>query len=151
MKKMMKKKENRTGIKRIRARLAAALSLCLMMSSLTPAFAAGADLFDEVFTKRTILVEEMPGRPELAQKELGDAYRTKVTAAHLELVHKDDISRFAKLGVNANYSVWWHYGDCVEGSYEKAERCWARSVPDSCTALRACTIPEPTFVSPATT
>ena len=55
---------------------------------------------------------------ELARKELGDAYRVHVTAAHLELVHKDDIARFAELGVNANYTAWWHYGDCAEGSLE---------------------------------
>ena len=47
---------------------------------------------------------------ELARKELGDAYRVKVTTAHLEIQDDADLERFAKLGVIANYTPWWHCG-----------------------------------------
>lgn len=57
---------------------------------------------------------------ELAQKELGKDFHTQVTLAHLELVHNDDIIRFKKLGVFANYTPWWHYGDCGDGNLEEA-------------------------------
>ena len=57
---------------------------------------------------------------EIARKELGDDMKTQVTAAHLELVHEDDIKRFAELNVNANYTAWWHYGDSVGGTRERA-------------------------------
>ena len=68
---------------------------------------------------------------ELARKELGDNMRTQVTAAHLELVHKDDIKRFAELGVNANYTAWWSYGDCVGGSREAAVQLVGEERADS--------------------
>ena len=45
---------------------------------------------------------------ELAKKELGDNYHVKVTCAHLEVQADEDLSRFAKLGVFANYTPWWH-------------------------------------------
>ena len=48
---------------------------------------------------------------ELARKELGDAYHVKVTCAHLELQADEDLPRFAKLGVFANYTPWWHSSD----------------------------------------
>ncbi len=47
---------------------------------------------------------------ELARKELGDKYRMKVTCAHLEVQDDADLPRFAKLGVFANYTPWWHNG-----------------------------------------
>ncbi|MBQ6746498.1 MAG: amidohydrolase family protein [Bacteroidaceae bacterium] len=47
---------------------------------------------------------------ELAQKELGDKYQMKVTCAHLEVQADEDLPRFAKLGVFANYTPWWHCG-----------------------------------------
>lgn len=47
---------------------------------------------------------------ELARKDLGDDFRVKVTCAHLEVQHDDDLDRFAKLGVIANYTPWWHSG-----------------------------------------
>ena len=47
---------------------------------------------------------------ELAQKELGDKYHVKVTCAHLEVQDDADLNRFAKLGVFANYTPWWHNG-----------------------------------------
>ena len=48
---------------------------------------------------------------ELARKELGDDYHVKVTCAHLEVQDDADLDRFAKLGVIANYTPWWHCGD----------------------------------------
>ena len=48
---------------------------------------------------------------ELVRKELGDAYHVKVTCAHLELQADEDLPRFAKLGVFANYTPWWHSSD----------------------------------------
>lgn len=47
---------------------------------------------------------------ELAKAELGDKFRVKVTCAHLEIQDDADLNRFAKLGVIANYTVWWHAG-----------------------------------------
>ena len=52
---------------------------------------------------------------ELARKELGDNFRVKVTCAHLEIQDDADIDRFAKLGVTANYTPWWHAG-CTGGN-----------------------------------
>jgi hypothetical protein len=52
---------------------------------------------------------------ELAKKELGDKFRVKVTCAHLEIQDDADMERFAKLGVTANYTPWWHSG-CTGGN-----------------------------------
>ena len=48
---------------------------------------------------------------ELARKELGDQYRVKVTCAHLWSQDDADLDRFAKLGVTANFTPWWHSGN----------------------------------------
>lgn len=48
---------------------------------------------------------------ELAREELKDDYNVKVTCAHLEIQDDGDIERFAKLGVYANYTPWWHAGN----------------------------------------
>ena len=48
---------------------------------------------------------------ELARKELGDSYRVRVTCAHLEVQDDADLDRFAKLGVIANFTPWWHAAD----------------------------------------
>ncbi len=48
---------------------------------------------------------------ELARKELGDSFRVKVTCAHLWVQDDADIPRFAKLGVTANFTPWWHAGN----------------------------------------
>ena len=53
---------------------------------------------------------------ELAKKELGDDFRVKVTCAHLEIQDDADMDRFAKLGVTANYTPWWHAG-CTGGNF----------------------------------
>ena len=47
---------------------------------------------------------------ELARKELGDDLRIKITCCHLENQDDADLDRFAKLGVIANYTPWWHTG-----------------------------------------
>ena len=52
---------------------------------------------------------------ELAKKELGDKFRVRATCAHLEIQDDADMERFAKLGVTANYSPWWHAG-CTGGN-----------------------------------
>ncbi|MBP5495974.1 MAG: hypothetical protein J6X98_02245 [Bacteroidales bacterium] len=41
---------------------------------------------------------------------MGDKYHVKVTCAHLEVQADEDLPRFAKLGVFANYTPWWHCG-----------------------------------------
>ena len=48
---------------------------------------------------------------ELAKKEMGDSFRVRVTCAHLEIQDDEDLDRFAKLGVIANFTPWWHAGD----------------------------------------
>ena len=48
---------------------------------------------------------------EMARKELGDKYRVKVTCAHLWVQDDADLDRFAKLGVTANFTPWWHSGN----------------------------------------
>ena len=48
---------------------------------------------------------------ELARKELGDRFRVKVTCTHLWVQDEEDISRFAELGVIANYTPAWHAGN----------------------------------------
>ena len=55
---------------------------------------------------------------EMARKELGDKYHVKVTCAHLEIQDDADIDRFAKLGVNANYTPWWHAGNMGGDPYK---------------------------------
>ena len=42
----------------------------------------------------------------------------KVTCAHLEIQDDADINRFAKLGVNANYTPWWHAGNMGGDPYK---------------------------------
>jgi len=48
---------------------------------------------------------------EIVHKELGDRFRIKVTCAHLEVQADEDLERFAKLGVYANYTPSWHSGN----------------------------------------
>ena len=48
---------------------------------------------------------------ELARKDLGDDYHVKVTCAHLWVQDDADLDRFAKLGVIANFTPWWHAGN----------------------------------------
>ena len=48
---------------------------------------------------------------EMARKELGDKYHVRVTCAHLWVQDDADLERFAKLGVIANFTPWWHSGN----------------------------------------
>lgn len=48
---------------------------------------------------------------EMAKKELGENYHVKVTCAHLWSQDDADLDRFAKLGVTANFTPWWHSGN----------------------------------------
>ena len=48
---------------------------------------------------------------EMAKKEMGDSLKVRVTCAHLEVQCDEDLERFAKLGVFANYTPHWHSGD----------------------------------------
>ena len=48
---------------------------------------------------------------ELARARLGDDFHVRVTCAHLWVQDDADLSRFAKLGVAANFSPWWHAGN----------------------------------------
>ena len=48
---------------------------------------------------------------EMAKKEIGDDLNVRVTCAHLEVQCDEDLDRFAKLGVYANYTPHWHAGD----------------------------------------
>lgn len=48
---------------------------------------------------------------ELARKELGDRFRVRVTCTHLWVQDDADLSRFAQLGVIANYTPAWHAGN----------------------------------------
>ena len=48
---------------------------------------------------------------ELARQRLGDDFHVRVTCAHLWVQDDADLSRFAKLGVAANFSPWWHAGN----------------------------------------
>ena len=48
---------------------------------------------------------------ELARRELGDRFHIKVTCAHLEVQADEDLERFAKLGVYANFTPSWHSGN----------------------------------------
>ena len=60
---------------------------------------------------------------ELARKELKDNFRVRVTCAHLEIQDDADMDRFAKLGVIANFTPWWHSGDFhLWGSWLGEER-----------------------------
>ncbi len=48
---------------------------------------------------------------ERVRKELGDRFRVRVTCTHLWVQDDDDLSRFAQLGVIANYTPAWHAGN----------------------------------------
>ena len=48
---------------------------------------------------------------ELVRRELGDRFHIKVTCAHLEVQDDADMGRFAKLGVYASFTPFWHNGN----------------------------------------
>ena len=53
---------------------------------------------------------------EMVKKELGDSLHVRVTCAHLEIQDDADLDRFAKLGVIANFTPWWHADDPSESA-----------------------------------
>ena len=53
---------------------------------------------------------------EMAKKDMGDSFHVRVTCAHLEIQDDADLDRFAKLGVNANFTPWWHADDPRESA-----------------------------------
>ena len=57
---------------------------------------------------------------ENAKRELGDAFKMQITCAHIEIMCDEDIERFAELGVFANFTPFWHGGNCISGGHEKA-------------------------------
>ena len=57
---------------------------------------------------------------EKARKILGDDFRVNVTCAHIEIMCDEDLGRFAELKVYANFSPFWHGGNCISGGFEKA-------------------------------
>lgn len=48
---------------------------------------------------------------EQVKKELGDDFRIRVVSAHLQIQDTADLTRFAPLGVIANFTPWWHCDD----------------------------------------
>ncbi|MBP3891853.1 MAG: amidohydrolase [Solobacterium sp.] len=48
---------------------------------------------------------------EQVRKELGDDFRVRVVSAHLQIQDTADLTRFAPLGVIANFTPWWHSDD----------------------------------------
>ena len=48
---------------------------------------------------------------EQVRKELGDEFRIRVVSAHLQIQDTADLTRFAPLGVIANFTPWWHADD----------------------------------------
>jgi len=53
---------------------------------------------------------------EMAKKEMGNSLKVRVTCAHLEIEDDSDLDRFAKLGVIANFTPWWHSDDPRESA-----------------------------------
>ncbi len=48
---------------------------------------------------------------EQVRKELGNDFRIRVVCAHLQIQDTADLTRFAPLGVIANFTPWWHSDD----------------------------------------
>ncbi|MBR2706710.1 MAG: amidohydrolase family protein [Mogibacterium sp.] len=48
---------------------------------------------------------------EQVRKELGDEFRIRVVSAHLQIQDTADLTRYAPLGVIANFTPWWHADD----------------------------------------
>ncbi len=58
---------------------------------------------------------------ENAQTKLGNKWKIQVTCAHIETIRPQDIGRFAKLGVIANFTPAWFGGNCYE-NYQAVEK-----------------------------
>lgn len=55
---------------------------------------------------------------ENVKKELGDNFKIKVTIAHNMTIRDEDIPRFEKLGVIADFTAWWFSGAGIAGDIE---------------------------------
>ena len=76
---------------------------------------------------------------ELARKELGDNYHTRVTAAHLEVVHESSLKRFGELDVYANFTPFWHGAyDARPLGEERANRVFSSRTIHDAGALFCC-------------
>lgn len=76
---------------------------------------------------------------ELARKALGENYHTRVTAAHLEVVHKSSLKRFGELGVITNFTPFWHGAyDSRPLGEERANRVFSCRTTHDAGALFAC-------------
>lgn len=83
---------------------------------------------------------------ELARKALGDEYRTRVTSAHLVLVHPTCVKRFAELGVITNFTPFWAGNSDI--SYldeERGNRVMAMRTMHDTGALFTCSSDNITF------
>ena len=58
---------------------------------------------------------------ESCRKKLGDAWRIKVTVAHVEQTPDEDLGRFAELGVNVDFTPFWVGGVTIGGGIKAAE------------------------------
>ena len=64
-------------------------------------------------------VRTMLDAVDAARAEVGGPLQTQVTLSHIELIHPDDVARFAELDVIANYTPHWHgeYGETPSSSH----------------------------------
>ncbi len=76
---------------------------------------------------------------ELARKALGDNYHTRVTSAHLEVVHESSLKRFGELGVITNFTPFWHGAyDARPLGEERAQRVFSSRTIHDAGALFTC-------------
>ena len=57
-------------------------------------------------------VKQVLDAVEEVKNEIGDEFRIHVTCAHIEIAREEDLLRFGKLGVMADFSAWWNGGGC---------------------------------------
>ena len=75
-----------------------------------------------------------------ARETLGRPLRIRVTCAHVEVLHPDDIDRFRELGIIADFTPSWHGGACAAeipvmerllGEYRANHSLQAKTVMDT--------------------
>jgi len=71
------------------------------------------ELHEEKFDLHIHIIGDMAARRvldgvEAAQQQVGDSFYPRVTVAHIEFTDPADLERFAKLGIIANFTPWWH-------------------------------------------
>ena len=96
---------------------------------------------------------------EQVKKELGDDFRIRVVSAHLQIQDTADLTRFAPLGVIANFTPWWHaddvnvYKTLRPGGTLMMSTCirdsLARNAVNCCIAANRSGTAEPWFPGPA--